>query len=123
MILDDQRIRQMWKIKYSYFVFTDHFGIICIVLFWQYKQNDADPLKDLEKDYPIVDIEDGRKVELGTTYDQVVSIIGHNEYFKLQQSLYPVYYMWKTSDGLLLQICFENVETICSADTDSIVQK
>ena len=81
--------------------------------------NNDDPLIDPGKGYPIVDIEDARKVEPGMTYDQVVSIIGHGQYFKLQSSLYPVYFMWKTSDGLVLKICF----TINDSDDDDILLK
>lgn len=160
-------------------------SILCLVIisalfescsFGNKSKNSSDSLyEELAKDYPIVDIEDARKIEHGMTYNQVVSIIGHGQYFTWQNALYPVLYCWKTPDGNILMICFaiddsldddiilkyggwkslapenkedeeeaqtedtvkpiftvynailfdhgEIVETICSADTDSIVQK
>jgi len=91
-------------------------SLLCLVIisalfescsFGNKSKNSSDSLyEELAKDYPIVDIEDARKIEHGMTYDQVVSIIGHGQYFILQNSLYPVYYVWKTPDGNIFKICF-----------------
>ena len=91
-------------------------SILCLVIisalfescsFENKTKNSTDPLyEELTSDYPIVNIKDARKIEHGMTYDQVVSIIGHGQYFILQNSLYPVYYVWKTPDGNIFKICF-----------------
>ena len=90
--------------------------LLCLVIisalfescsFGNKSKNSSDPLyEELAKDYPIVDIEDARKIEHGMTYNQVVSIIGHGQYYKLQNALYPVFYAWKTPDGNIFKICF-----------------